>query len=78
MERCSARTDVAVGALSVGLAGRSRARATLPANLQKVKDNFYIIRIVGPVDRSQFTGGCNVSVFMPGVTVVDSKLAGCS
>lgn len=66
---------VAVGALSVGLAGQQQ-RATLP-DLQKVKDNFYIIASSSPVDRSQFTGG-NVSVFITdaGVTVVDSKLAG--
>ena len=66
---------VAVGALSVGLAGQQQ-RATLP-DLTKVKDNFYIIGSSSPVDRSQFTGG-NVSVFVTdaGVTVVDSKLAG--
>lgn len=66
---------IAVGALSVGLAGQ-QARATLP-DAQKVKDNFYIIGSSSPVDRSQFTGG-NVSVFVTdaGVTVVDSKLAG--
>ncbi len=66
---------VAVGALSVGLAGQQQ-RATLP-DLQKVKDNFYIIGASSPVDRGQFTGG-NVSVFITdaGVTVVDSKLAG--
>lgn len=66
---------VAVGALSVGLAGQQQ-RATLP-DLQKVKENFYIIGSASPVDRSQFTGG-NVSVFVTdaGVTVVDSKLAG--
>ncbi len=66
---------IAIGALSVGLAGQ-QARATLP-DAQKVKDNFYIIGSSSPVDRSQFTGG-NVSVFVTdaGVTVVDSKLAG--
>jgi glyoxylase-like metal-dependent hydrolase (beta-lactamase superfamily II) len=63
-----------VGALSVGLAGQPRA--VLP-DLQKVKDNFYIIDASSPVDRSQFTGG-NVGVFVTdgGVIVVDSKLAG--
>lgn len=66
---------IAVGALSVGLAGQQQ-RATLP-DLQKVKDNFYIIGSASPVERSQFAGG-NVSVFVTdaGVTVVDSKLAG--
>lgn len=66
---------VTIGALSVGLAGQQQ-RATLP-DLEKVKDNFYIIGASSPVDRGQFTGG-NVSVFVTdtGVTVVDSKLAG--
>jgi cyclase len=65
---------MAVGALSVVLAGQQRA--VLP-DLQKVKDNFYIIDASSPVDRSQFTGG-NVGVFVTdgGVIVVDSKLAG--
>lgn len=66
---------VVTGALSVSLAGQQQ-RAVLP-DLQKVKDNFYIIGSSSPVDRSQFTGG-NVSVFVTdaGVTVIDSKLAG--
>ncbi len=66
---------IAVGALSVGIAGQQQ-RAALP-DLQKVKDNLYIIGSSSPADRSQFTGG-NVSVFVTdaGVTVVDSKLAG--
>lgn len=66
---------LAVGALSVGLAGQPQ-RAMLP-DLTKVKDNFYIIGSSSPVDRARFTGG-NVSVFVTdaGVTVVDSKLAG--
>src|SRR5215203_3584497 len=65
---------IAVGALSVGLAGQQRA--TLP-DLQKVKDNLYIIEASSPVDRSQFTGG-NVGVFVTdaGVVVVDTKLTG--
>ena len=66
---------VAIGALSVGLAGQ-QPRAALP-DLQKVKDNLYIIGASNPVDRSQFTGG-NVGVFVTdaGVIVVDTKLAG--
>jgi glyoxylase-like metal-dependent hydrolase (beta-lactamase superfamily II) len=61
--------------LSVGLAGQ-QTRATLP-DLQKVKDNLYIIDASSPVDRGQFTGG-NVGVFVTdaGVIVVDTKLAG--
>ena len=66
---------LAVGALSVAVAGQQQ-RATLP-DLQKVKDNFYIIGASNPGERGGFTGG-NVSVFVTdgGVVVVDSKLAG--
>jgi glyoxylase-like metal-dependent hydrolase (beta-lactamase superfamily II) len=51
-------------------------RAVLP-DLQKVKDNFYIIASSSPADRSTFTGG-NTGVFITdtGVVVVDTKLAG--
>jgi glyoxylase-like metal-dependent hydrolase (beta-lactamase superfamily II) len=68
-------TLVASAALSAALAGQQQ-RATLP-DLQKVKDNLYIIAASDPVDRSQFTGG-NVGVFVTdaGVIVVDTKLAG--
>lgn len=68
-------TLLTVGALSVGLAGQQQ-RAALP-DLQKVKDNLYILAASSPVDRSQFTGG-NVGVFVTdaGVIVVDTKLAG--
>ena len=54
----------------------SAQRAVLP-DLQKVKDNFYIIASSSPVDRSMFTGG-NTGVFITdtGVVVVDTKLAG--
>ena len=64
---------VAVGAVSVGLAGQQQ-RATLP-DLQKVKDNLYMIGASNP--GNGFTGG-NVSVLVTdsGVTVVDTKLAG--
>jgi len=66
---------IAIGALSVGIAGQQQ-RAVLP-DLEKVKDNFYIIGASSPVDRGQFTGG-NVGVFVTdgGVIVVDTKLAG--
>jgi glyoxylase-like metal-dependent hydrolase (beta-lactamase superfamily II) len=65
---------IAIGALSVGLAGQQRA--TLP-DLQQVRDNLYIIDASSPADRTQFTGG-NVGVFVTdsGVIVVDTKLAG--
>jgi cyclase len=69
---------LAVGSLSIGLAGyqQNQQRAVLP-DLQKVKDNFYIIAASSPVERSMFTGG-NTGVFITdaGVVVVDTKLAG--
>lgn len=67
---------IAVGGITVTVAGQAPARAVLP-DLQKVKDNFYIIASSSPVDRSQFTGG-NTGVYITdeGVTVVDTKLAG--
>lgn len=66
---------VAAGALSIGVAAQQQ-RAALP-ELEKVKDNLFIIGASSPVDRSQFTGG-NVGVFImtDGVTIVDTKLAG--
>ena len=70
-------TLLVAGGLTVGLAGQqSAARAVLP-DLQKVKDNLYIIAASSPVDRSMFTGG-NTGVFITdaGVVVVDTKLAG--
>src|SRR5689334_20232743 len=69
-----------VGALSMTLAAwqqpPARPRAVLP-DLQKVKDNFYIIDSSSPVDPTQFTGG-NTGVYIAdsGVVVVDTKLSG--
>ncbi len=66
-----------IGALSAGVAGQQPApRAALP-NLEKVKDNLYVIMASNPTPRSDFTGG-NVGVFVTdaGVVVVDTKLAG--
>jgi cyclase len=76
------RTRVLGGLLTVGLlsavvAGQQPApRAALP-NLEKVKDNLYVIMASNPTPRSDFTGG-NVGVFVTdsGVVVVDTKLAG--
>ena len=71
-------TLIVVGSLTAVAAGYQQAaeRAVLP-DLQKVKDNFYIIDASSPVDRSMFTGG-NTGVFITdaGVVVVDTKLAG--
>jgi cyclase len=68
---------IAIGALSAVVAGQQTPpRATLP-NLEKVKDNLYVIMASNPTPRSDFTGG-NVGVFVTdaGVVVVDTKLAG--
>jgi cyclase len=68
---------IVIGTLSTALTAYqpSAQRAVLP-DLQKVKDNFYIIGSSSPVDRSMFTGG-NTGVFITdaGVVVVDTKLA---
>jgi cyclase len=68
---------IVIGTLSTALAAyqQQAQRAVLP-DLQKVKDNFYIIGSSSPVDRSMFTGG-NTGVFITdaGVVVVDTKLA---
>ena len=70
-------TLLLIGGMTMVVAAQQpAARATLP-DLQKVKDNLYIIAASSPVDRSQFTGG-NTGVFVTdtGVVVVDTKLAG--
>lgn len=68
---------ILIGALSTALMAYQQPaqRAVLP-DLQKVKDNFYIIGSSSPVDRATFTGG-NTGVFITdaGVVVVDTKLA---
>jgi len=67
---------IVVGSLSVAAYQQPAQRAVLP-DLQKVKDNFYIIDASSPVERSMFTGG-NTGVFITaaGVVVVDTKLTG--
>jgi glyoxylase-like metal-dependent hydrolase (beta-lactamase superfamily II) len=69
---------IAIGSMSPLLVAyqQQAQRAVLP-DLQKVKDNFYIIASSSPADRSMFTGG-NTGVFITdtGVVVVDTKLAG--
>jgi glyoxylase-like metal-dependent hydrolase (beta-lactamase superfamily II) len=68
---------IVIGTLSTVLTASQQPsqRAVLP-DLQKVKDDFYIIGSSSPVDRSMFTGG-NTGVFITdaGVVVVDTKLA---
>jgi cyclase len=76
---------VAAGALS--MAGAAAYQAPQPAapspaalaatQIQKVKDNLYMITGSDPTDRNAFAGG-NTGVFITdgGVVVVDTKLAG--
>jgi cyclase len=74
---------VGAGALSMTVAGQAPAPAgPTPAALaatqiQKVKDNLYIITGSNPNPRDAFSGG-NTAVFITtnGVVVVDTKLAG--
>ena len=66
---------IAVGALSSGIAAQpQQARPSLP-DLQKVKDNLYVI--ISSTPGPEFTGGnTGVLVTDSGVVVVDTKLSG--
>jgi len=75
---------VAVGALSMRLAASQApaqptpsAAALAATQIEKVKDNLYMITGSEPIPRESFAGG-NTGVFITeeGVTVVDTKLAG--
>src|SRR6266581_3490177 len=71
------------GALSIAAAGYQQPSQGLPAaalaatQVEKVKDNLYVITGADPTDRNSFSGG-NTGVFITnnGVVVVDTKLAG--
>src|SRR5881296_2854348 len=74
---------LAAGALSIVAAGYQQPSQGLPAaalaatQIEKVKDNLYMITGADPTDRSLFSGG-NTGVFITdnGVVVVDTKLTG--
>lgn len=75
---------VAIGGLSMAVAAfqvppqPSLSQAALAATqIQKVRDNLYMITGSDPTDRNEFSGG-NTGVFVTndGVVVVDTKLAG--
>src|SRR5438445_10821800 len=76
-------TVLAAGALSIAAAGYQQPSQGLPApalaatQIEKVKDNLYMITGADPTDRDAFSGG-NTVVFITdnGVVVVDTKLAG--
>src|SRR5436309_458394 len=65
------------GGLSVAVAAYQAPQAQPPLpDLQKVKDNLYIIEASDAVDRLKFTGGNTGDLTMDaGVVVVDTKLA---
>ena len=74
---------VAVGALSMAGAAAQAPQAGLSAaavaatQIEKVKDNLYIVTGSGTANRDAFSGG-NTAVFITntGVVIVDTKLAG--
>ena len=70
-----------IGAISMTVAAY-QPPAAQPAgprviDLEKLKDNLYVLTSSSPADRTTFSGG-NVAVFITdgGVTLVDTKLAG--
>src|SRR5881409_3517414 len=73
---------LAAGALSIVAAAYQQPSQGLPAaalaatQIEKVKDNLYMITGADPTDRNSFSGG-NTGVFITdnGVVVVDTKLA---
>jgi len=74
-------TLVGVGALSLVVSGQApagpSAKAVAVTQIEKVKDNLYIITGSAAEDETAFSGG-NVAVFITdaGVTLVDTKLPG--
>src|SRR5437764_14499150 len=76
-------TVLAAGVLSIAAAAYQQPSQGLPAaalaatQIEKVKDNLYMITGADPTDRNSFSGG-NTGVFITnnGVVVVDTKLAG--
>src|SRR5687767_5093968 len=69
------------GALSIAVAAQQPPAAQPAAprvvDIEKLKDNLYVLTSSGTADRAAFSGG-NVAVFITdsGVTLVDTKLAG--
>jgi len=74
-------TLIGVGALSLAVSGQApqgpSAAAIKATQIEKVKENLYIITGSGAADQTAFSGG-NVAVFITdaGVTLVDTKLPG--
>src|SRR5262249_53190072 len=71
-------TLLAVGSLSLAAAQQTPAtNAPKVIDIQKLKDNLYVLTSSTPGNAATFSGG-NVAVFITdgGVTLVDDKLAG--
>ena len=68
---------LAVGALSMAATGYQAQQGPKVIEMQKLKDNLYVLMSSSPADRATFSGG-NVALFITdtGVVVVDTKLAG--
>jgi glyoxylase-like metal-dependent hydrolase (beta-lactamase superfamily II) len=68
---------VGVGSLSLVAAQPPGPSGTKTIDIQKLRDNLYVLTSSSPTPRETFSGG-NVAVFITdgGVTLVDDKLAG--
>src|SRR5215468_2884969 len=71
---------IAIGGLSLAVSGQAPGpsdKSIAATEIEKVKDNLYVITGSGAEDTSAFSGG-NVAVFITdsGVTIVDAKLPG--
>src|SRR5213594_3677058 len=70
-----------IGALSISVAAYQPPAGQPPGpkviDIEKLKDNLYVLTSSSPADRTTFSGG-NVAVFITdgGVTLVDTKLLG--
>jgi cyclase len=83
MENIMKRTVVLTAIITVGIvaigaaAYQAQPAAPRTIEMEKLRDNLYVLKSSTPGDNATFSGG-NVSVFVTssGVTVVDTKLAG--
>lgn len=68
---------VAIGGLSMTLAAQQPPEAPRVIDIEKLRDNLYVLTTSSPTPREGFSGG-NVAVFITdaGVTLVDTKLSG--
>jgi glyoxylase-like metal-dependent hydrolase (beta-lactamase superfamily II) len=68
---------VAIGGLSMTLAAQQPPGAPRVIDIEKLRDNLYVLTTSSPTPREEFSGG-NVAVFITdaGVTLVDTKLSG--